>query len=168
MHQRIFGALSGLALFCLTLVYLTLAIAHDASARSHDAPHYASLAFDKANLRVGPGTQYPIDWVYVKKGLPLEVLRDYGSWRQVRDRDGVTGWMHRRLLSARRMVIITGASGALHALRRRPMASAPVVLRAEAGVLGHLVKCAGDWCAVEIAERRGWLPRRQLWGADGD
>jgi SH3-like domain-containing protein len=146
-----------------------LAIAHDAQARPHDAPaHYASLAFNKANMRVGPGTQYPIDWVYVKKGLPLEVLRDYGPWRQVRDRDGVTGWMHRRLLSARRMVIITGAARVTRALRRQPATSAPVVLRAEAGVLGHLVKCAGDWCAVEIAERRGWLPRNQLWGADDD
>ncbi|HXV73993.1 MAG TPA: hypothetical protein VD713_04625, partial [Sphingomonadales bacterium] len=33
-------------------------------------PRFASLAAGEANLRAGPGEQYPVQWVYRKKGYP--------------------------------------------------------------------------------------------------
>ena len=35
-------------------------------------PRFVSLAVDEANLRTGPGRQYPILWVYKRRSLPLK------------------------------------------------------------------------------------------------
>ena len=53
-------------------------------------PHFVSLKADRVNVCKGPGTDYPIALVFEKAGLPVEVVREYGIWRQIRfesDRD---------------------------------------------------------------------------------
>ena len=55
-------------------------------------PRYATLRADKVNLRRGPGTRYPIDWVFRRRHLPIRVIREYGPWRQIRTVDHVEGW----------------------------------------------------------------------------
>jgi SH3-like domain-containing protein len=42
-------------------------------------PRYVSLKSDKAYLRTGPGDRYPVSWVYMRKGLPVEVIREYAA-----------------------------------------------------------------------------------------
>ena len=42
---------------------------------------------------------------------------------------------------------------------------APVILRAEAGVMGKLLACQGAWCQMELNEMRAWLPRADIFGA---
>src|SRR2546423_9598491 len=74
------------------------------------APYFASMKSDKLYMRVGPGEDYPIKWIYHRKGLPVEVLGTYDAWRRVRDMDGETGWIHTALLSRERMTIVTGQS----------------------------------------------------------
>ena len=131
-------------------------------------PRFVTIEADEANLRTGPGTQYPIEWVYVRPGLPVEVIREYDTWRQVRDHEGVVGWLHGRLLSGRRGVVVLGLDEVT--MRRRPDDGSRPVARVEAGAQGRLLRCpdagdtAGDWCFVEFSERRGWLTRDQLWG----
>ena len=49
-------------------------------------PRFVSLRFGTVYLRTGPGRKYPIDWVYKRRGLPVEVIRDFDTWRRVRDR----------------------------------------------------------------------------------
>ena len=56
-------------------------------------PRFVSLKSDRVNLRNGPGTDYPTAWVYRRAGLPLEVIKEFEGWRQVRDADGATGWV---------------------------------------------------------------------------
>jgi hypothetical protein len=53
-------------------------------------------------MRIGPSLDYGTQWIYRVSGLPLEITAEYGNWRQVRDSDGVSGWMHRALLSSKR------------------------------------------------------------------
>ena len=36
-------------------------------------PRFVSLKFNKANLRAGPGSEYPVLWQYRQVGLPLLV-----------------------------------------------------------------------------------------------
>jgi len=36
-----------------------------------ELPRFVSLKAKEANLRVGPGKTYGVDWQYVRKGLPL-------------------------------------------------------------------------------------------------
>ena len=125
-------------------------------------PRFVSLAADKVNFRTGPGVRHPVAWVFERKGLPVLVTAEFDYWRKVRDQDGAEGWVHKSLLSGRRYAVVAGQ---VRSLRSEPRAEAPVVLRAEPGVLGRLLACAGGWCRMEIAETAGWLPRQHIFGA---
>src|SRR6516225_828217 len=69
-------------------------------------PRYVSLKSDRVNLRQGPGTEYPIAWVFRRAGLPVEVIREFDGWRQVRDSEGTTGWVLASLWSGRRTAVV--------------------------------------------------------------
>ena len=34
-------------------------------------PRFASLKSDEVNVRTGPGTRYPVDWVFKRKSMPV-------------------------------------------------------------------------------------------------
>ena len=112
-------------------------------------------------MRKGPGTQYPVAWVYIRKSLPVEVTAEYEHWRRIRDSEGDEGWVHKSLLSARRTVMVIGEE---RHLRAAPVADAAVIVRAGAGVLGRLLSCPGKWCEVDISGINAWIPRQHLWG----
>jgi SH3-like domain-containing protein len=124
-------------------------------------PRFVSLAADRVNVRNGPGEQYPIQWVFVRRGVPVEIVAEHDNWRRITDHEGDRGWVYGNLLSSRRTVLVTGE---IRPLRRTPRDDARPILRAEPGVLGELFGCQGEWCRVEIAGRRGWLKRDEVWG----
>ncbi|NQV60871.1 MAG: hypothetical protein HQ502_14485 [Alphaproteobacteria bacterium] len=124
-------------------------------------PRFVSLSSDTVNMRAGPGVRYPITWVYRRKGIPLMVMAEFEYWRKVRDAEGTEGWMHRSLLSGRRTALLRGQINELH---QSPKAEAPVILRAEAGVIGQLVTCQGSWCQIILNDMRAWLPRPEFFG----
>ena len=124
-------------------------------------PRFVSLAVDRVNVRFGPGKQYPINWVFARKGMPVEIIEEFDTWRKIRDYEGEEGWIHSSLLSSKRTVMITGD---VRDLRRTPGPDARVVLRAEPGVIGQLFDCEENWCRIEIEGRRGWLQRSEFWG----
>jgi len=130
-------------------------------------PRFVSLLSGDVNMRVGPGFQYPIEWVYKERGLPVVVEREFDVWRLVLAPDGGRGWMHEATLSGTRTFVVTGAT---HTLRRRPDPNAPVVAVLHAGVIGRIRRCkAGDaWCSVEVDGRRGYLRRDEFWGTFPD
>ena len=66
-------------------------------------PRFISISADRANMRAGPGEQYPIMWVYEKKLYPMEIVEEYEQWRKVRDNEGSEGWIHVVLLSWRKI-----------------------------------------------------------------
>ena len=125
-------------------------------------PRFVSLGADEVHLRFGPGREYPIRWVLVRKGLPVEIVGEFDTWRKVKLHDDDEGWIHSSLLSSRRTVMIKDETAEL---RRTPGDDARVVLRAEPGVIGELLDCEGDWCRVDVQGRRGWLRREAFWGA---
>jgi SH3-like domain-containing protein len=124
-------------------------------------PRFVSLAADRVNVRFGPGKQYPINWVFARKDLPVEIVAEFDTWRKIRDSEGEEGWVHSSLLSSRRTIMVTGQ---VRDLRRTPSPDARVVLRAEPGVIGRLFDCEENWCRIEIEGRRGWLQRDDFWG----
>ena len=124
-------------------------------------PRFESLRSDRVNLRVGPGENYPIAWVLVRKEMPVEVVRAFQHWLMVRDWQGSEGWVHERMLSPRRRVIVTGGLRVLH---RDPDAAAPGVARAEPGVIANLVECRGEWCRIAAGSVGGWIARADIWG----
>ncbi|MFV3078053.1 SH3 domain-containing protein [Niveispirillum fermenti] len=124
-------------------------------------PRFVSLRSAEVNLRTGPGRSYPIEWVFVRPGMPVEVTAEFDTWRRIRDVEGTQGWVHQSMLSGRRMLVITGE---LRTVRERPSASAAAVAQAEPGVMGRLIACKGAWCEVEIQGYHGWLERGEFWG----
>jgi len=112
-------------------------------------------------MRTGPGLRYPIDWVYSRAGLPLEVIDEFETWRQVRDWEGSTGWVHQSMLSGERKVMVAGKQ---RLLRRKPDPTATGVALLEAGVIGTLQRCTDTWCRIEVKKTTGWLRRASLYG----
>ena len=124
-------------------------------------PRFVSLKSDKAYLRTGPGDRYPVSWVYVRKGLPVEVIREYGIWRQVRDIGGSVGWMNKQLVSGTRTAVVTGQVRTMFA--GADLQSAPV-WRIAPGALVRVVLCDQAWCRVDHGGKSGYILRSQLWG----
>jgi SH3-like domain-containing protein len=126
-------------------------------------PRFASIRANVANLRRGPGERYPIAWVYHRRHLPVEIVREYKHWRQVRTPDGTTGWMHQALLSGHRAFIVTGTGCTL---RRAPADHAAPVARLEPGVVGQLRRCRAKaaWCQARVRDMTGYVRRADIWG----
>lgn len=124
-------------------------------------PRFVSLRASEINLRIGPGTRFPIDWVYRRPGLPVEIINEHDTWRQIRDHENTVGWVHMSMLSSRRGVLIVGE---LRTLRRDPDDLSQPVAYLEPGVVGQLERCAQGWCRVEVAGVSGWLSRHEVFG----
>ena len=124
-------------------------------------PRFMSLRADTVNLRAGPGTMYPILWVFRREGLPVEAVLEFENWFKVRYADGTKGWVHRGLLSTKRTAVIIDE---IQILRPDPHPDGNPVLQAEPGVQGELLTCQDAWCQILVAGKKGWLPGQNLWG----
>ncbi len=129
-------------------------------------PRFVPLRWDRVNLRVGPGSQFPIEWRYERRDLPVMVIREHGDWRRIRDVDGTEGWVRaNNLQPGKRTFLARNPDGPEVPLRRRADAEAPVVARMRNGVIGRIRGCeAGPWCEVQAGETRGWVLRSQIFG----
>ena len=98
-------------------------------------PRFVSLHSSKVNVRTGPGVRYPVEWVLLRRGIPVEVLAEFENWRKIRDWQGTEGWVHQSMLSGTRNVVVMNAT---RALRRRAGEGTGVVARLEPGVIARL------------------------------
>ena len=124
-------------------------------------PRFVSLKFSEANLRTGPGREYPVLWQYRQVGLPLLVDAEFGVWRKVRDADGTTGWMHQAGVSLRRMAFVHKG---LTKIYQKDNSKSNVVAVAEKNSLLELVSCPKNWCRVTTDTVKGWVQRTAIWG----
>ena len=127
-------------------------------------PRFVSLKASEVNSRVGPGSEYQIAWVFKRAGLPVEVLAEYETWRQVRDSEGGTGWVAAALLSARRTAIVAPwlKEGTLGVTSSRSGSSE--VARIAPGAIVDIVSCDGETCELYASKQKGWLSQKNLWG----
>lgn len=147
----------------LFLVLALTAIAFPARAQDREVPYWASLRAEEVNMRVGPSENFPIDWVYKRKGLPVKVVRVREGWRLVQDPDGTQGWIVARLLNPQRTAIVVGEG--LAPMRGEPEAGARLMWNAEPGVVGVLGNCQQGWCLFDVEGREAWIEESRLWGA---
>ena len=124
-------------------------------------PRYVSLKSDEVNVRTGPGVQYPIEWVFTRRHLPVEVIEQYEYWRKIRDVEGTTGWVHNSTITGKRYALVTGE---IRSLRRKPELSAAEAAKLEPGVIGQIIECEGAFCRIEAGGVKGWLARAEFWG----
>lgn len=128
-------------------------------------PRYVSMKASKANARRGPSVTHRIDWVFMRRNMPLQVVAEFGHWRRVVDQEGVGGWIHYALISGARTVLVQKDMLDLHV---RPNAKSPVAAQLEVGVVANLDQCTPEWCRVAVAGYKGWAPKSALWGVDAD
>lgn len=133
-------------------------------AQDRTLPYWASLRYEKVNMRVGPSAEYPVAWVYLRKGLPVKVVRIREGWRLVEDHQGTQGWIAASQLDPARAGLVTGAD--LADVRAEPTPASALRWRAEPGVVMRLKTCREGWCEVDIEGRKGWVSAARLWGSE--
>src|SRR3546814_14907377 len=57
-------------------------------------PRFVTLRADEVNLRTGPGTRYPIDRVYQRSGMQVEIIEQFYTRRRLPDWQGSEGRGH--------------------------------------------------------------------------
>ena len=146
------------------LVFACVAVAQQAAVGQVTGlaiPRFVSMKSGSANVRRGPSISNRVDWVLRHRGTPLIVLAEYQEWFRVEDVDGEGGWVHTKLLSPRRTVLVQED---LLALRETPTNSGRKLARLEAGVVARLGACQPNWCEASIEGLTGWLPKSGIWG----
>ncbi len=161
------------------LVALALGAANQSAAQSQQEigkvtqlplPRYVSLKTNEAYARRGPGKTHRIDWKFVRRGMPLKVISEYGHWRRVEDAEGKGGWIHYALLSRIPTVIIINDGTEVYA---KPQGRSRLIAKLQGGVVGKLLECEGSMCDVETADPegvtyRGWVAKSNLWGLQSE
>lgn len=148
-----------ISLFALLMVIAAPAMATDGAL---PIPRFVSLASTEVNLRTGPGTRYPIQWVYTKKHLPVEIINEFDTWRKVKDIQGDEGWVHQTMVSGYRYGIIKDDE---HIVRSSPDDDSIVIARLEPGVIVKVDACELNWCDISVdGNYKGWVEKDALWG----
>ena len=120
-----------------------------------------SIKGEKVNMRSGPATSYNIVWE-LGKGYPLMILEKKRSWLKVKDFEGDTGWVYRKLTSNKPHMIVKKK----HVnIRREPNTKSRVIGKANYGVVFATIKQQKDWAKVKHDSGLvGWIKRDLLWG----
>lgn len=131
-------------------------------------PRFVSLKPARVNLRIGPGRDYAVSWLFMKAGLPVEIIQEYDNWRRIRDADGTEGWVYQSLLSGKRTAItapwLKNDQGAMINMRRDASDTSGLAAEIEPGVVGTVRECTGQWCRLDMGGVRGWIKQSDLWG----
>ncbi len=127
-----------------------------------DIPRYISLKSNDTNIRIGPSTNYPIVLKFIKKNYPLKIIDEYKEWRKIEDFNMNTGWVHKSLISGTRTGIIISNEnkniGLFNTINGIEIGSIGI------GNIVYLEKCKIDWCFISLANYRGWINKKSIWG----
>ena len=99
----------------------------------------------------------------LRQHTPLEVVVKLEGWIKVRDVEGTLAWVDSKLLSERRMVVVTADRAEV---RKDPNANAAIVFAAEKWVALELLEPAqAGWARVRHADgSQGYIKAPQVWG----
>lgn len=128
------------------------------------ASRFVSLKSSEINLRVGPGKEYPIGWIFMKAGLPVLLLTEFEQWRKIKFVDGIEGWVHQNMISAKRTGIIVNHLAILY---KNASMSYPIA-KLEKGVIVKIIKKEKSFIKIEVNKVRGWIEEKEIWGTDSD
>ena len=128
-------------------------------------PRFVTLKPSRVNVRVGPGQDYDIAWVFVQPGLPVEIIQEYDNWRRIRDSDGTVGWVFQSLLSGSRQAVVAPWDiGTPIPITTDPDDESRVTAFLEPGVLAAVDRCRSGWCRLSDERFTGWIRQDRLWG----
>ena len=149
-------------IFILIIFYISQVHSNDVgTVTGYKIPRFVVLKSDDVNLRVGPSINYPILVKYVIKNLPIEIIDEHESWRQVRDIQNNIGWIHKSLLKGDRYGIVNSNENKAR-IYNFPKGE-------YIGYIGNrnIVKiktCIEKWCFINLDDKKGWINKNNLWG----
>lgn len=150
------------------VLFLALGLAGGAPAYAADSefPAWGSIKVKRANMRVGPGLEYRVNWIYQRPGLPVKILRAIGGWWLVEDPDGARGWLRQSFVGRQRTGMVRGEVAELH---EESDGSGRILWRVAPGVIGKLDKCSDTNCRFSVIggpdeTRAGYVARGSVWG----
>ena len=158
IKKKIFFIPKHLKIVLLFLIFFTPAVLAE---KIIIPSYFGSIKWNKVNVRTGPGQQYPIKWEFHKKNLPVEIISEHENWLKIRYFDEEEGWVHKRLISKKRYVMIKDSA---QILRNKPDNLSNAVLIVENNVLAKVLKCKKKWCKIGINQKNGWILKSYLWG----
>ena len=141
-------------LFFLLIVFANLSFASE----DH---FFLSLKKNEVILRQGPSLEYPIKLIYKKKYLPVIILDKSGPWRNIKDFENNTGWIHVVLLSKKKSAINIKNNSIIY---KKPTIYSKPIAKLEVGRLVLIKKCKTKWCKITSGGYSGWILKDYLWG----
>ena len=124
--------------------------------------YYLMLKNSKVNVRMGPGLDYPVKFIYKKKYLPVKIIDKKENFRKVIDHKKNSGWIHISQLKKINSIIVLSN----RILFKKPTLNSKPIANIESGRLFVLKKCKKDWCEVSSLNYTGWINMDNVWGKD--
>ena len=128
---------------------------------ANENTNFLSLRNNEVNLRQGPSFEYPVKLIYKKKYLPVAILDKSETWRQVRDFQNNSGWIHISQLSKKKSAINVKNNSILY---KKPTIYSKPIAKLEIGRLMLIKKCKTKWCKITSGGYEGWIFKSSLWG----
>ncbi len=127
-------------------------------------PRFASLRSDLVYMRAGPGERFPIEWEYRRKDLPVQIIDSFEHWYKIEDFDQTQGWIHKRMLSARRTALTQ--KDARTPMYKGKQTTSKILAYFDGQVIVHLIKCKQEdiLCYVRYNDTKGYILRKSLFG----
>ena len=129
-------------------------------------PRFVSLKAEKVNVRTGPSSDHDVAFVYQVKGLPVEIIAEFETWRRIRDSEGTEGWILQNMLAGKRTTLVEPwKKTELTPLYSSADLQSHWLANLAPGAFGEIASCDGQWCDVKINGFRGYVQQEKLWGA---
>ena len=121
---------------------------------------FLMLKNSKVNVRIGPGFDYPVKFIYKKKYLPVKIIDKKENFRKVIDHKRNSGWIHISQLKKSNSLITTSKK----ILFRKPTKYSKPLAKIDTGRLLLIIKCEQKWCNVKTEQFSGWVDKNNVWG----
>jgi len=122
---------------------------------------FLSLKKNKVNVRYGPSFDFPIKYIYKKINLPIKQIDKKENFRRIIDFKKNSGWIHISQLKKVNSVIAVEDK---ILFEKSTIFSQPIA-NIKKGRLLVIKKCEKNWCKVETEGLKGWIDKKNLWGA---
>ena len=120
-----------------------------------------SVSTERAIVREGPGSGYPILWE-ARRLMPFQILSWHNEWARVRGSRGEAGWIHRSVLADAPTVVVLEKFANI---RTGPGLNYPVAWTAARRYPLNVLKEDGEWLGVSAETgAEGWVFRKLVWG----
>ena len=121
---------------------------------------FLMLKNSKVNVRMGPGMDYPIKFIYKKKYLPVKIIDKKDNFRKIIDHKKNSGWIHWTQLKKINSLLVLSD----RILFEKPTYNSRPLANIRSGRLFVLEKCKKNWCQVSSQDYSGWITTENVWG----